>query len=311
MSVVSTTLVLFLYQNMRYAGLLRCGRGPVGGVGTEVRVKARSVVFDLFGDYLRYRGGEARLRALVALMAPFDVSGAAARVTVTRLRKEGWLDSRRVGRETVYALTDAAWRLLDDGRERIFDRARGPWDGQWHMVIYSVPETERALREQLRKKLAWFGFGPLSSSVWLSPHDRTGGVLTEFGGNPVVRLDVFRSRSAGLDADRDVASRAWDLAGLDRDYGRLLSTYQPRLPRYRAGEPSGARALVERMRLVNDYRRFPFRDPDLPAELLPADWRGRQAHDVFLTAHGLLRSAAEAFVDEALGDAGTPVPQAG
>lgn len=274
-------------------------------------MKARSVVFDLFGDYLRYRGGAARLRALVTLMAPFDVSEAGARVTITRLRKEGWLGSRRVGRETVYALTDSAWRLLDEGRERIFDRAREPWDGQWHMVLYSVPETERALREQLRKKLSWFGFGPLSSSVWLSPHDRTGGVLAEFGDNPAVRLDVFHSRSAGLDADRDVASRAWDLAGLNRDYGRLLRTYQPRLAGYRAGEPTGARAMVERMRLVNDYRHFPFRDPGLPAELLPADWCGRQAHDVFVTAHGLLRNAAEAFVDEALADLGTPVGEAG
>ncbi|MDT7617630.1 MAG: phenylacetic acid degradation operon negative regulatory protein, partial [Pseudonocardiales bacterium] len=31
-------------------------------------MKARSLVFDLFGDYLRFRGGEARLRTLTALM---------------------------------------------------------------------------------------------------------------------------------------------------------------------------------------------------------------------------------------------------
>jgi len=38
-----------------------------------VFVKARSLVFDLFGDYLRYRGGEVRLRSLVSLMSCFDV----------------------------------------------------------------------------------------------------------------------------------------------------------------------------------------------------------------------------------------------
>jgi phenylacetic acid degradation operon negative regulatory protein len=266
--------------------------------GSEVHVKARSLVFDLFGDYLRYRGGEARLRGLVALMGCFDVPEATVRVVVTRLRKEGWLASRREGRETVYSLTDAAWELLDEGRSRIFDRASGPWDGWWHMIIYSVPETERSLREQLRKKLAWLGFGPLSSSVWLSPHDRLDAVQQAFADEPAVRLDVFRSRSEGIASDRDIAARSWDLAGLDRDYAALLEDYRPRLPRYRAGELSGAEALVERMQLIHDYRHFPFRDPDLPPELLPDGWSGRRTHEVFLEAHGLLRRPAETCVDE-------------
>jgi phenylacetic acid degradation operon negative regulatory protein len=260
-------------------------------------VKARSLVFDLFGDYLRYRGGEARLRTLTGLMGCFDVPEATVRVVVARLRKEGWLESRRDGRETTYLLTDAAWKLLDEGRSRIFDRASGPWDGQWHMVIYSVPETERALREQLRKKLAWWGFGPLSSSVWLSPHDRIAQVRDGVAIHPAVRLDAFHARSEGAGSDRDMADRAWDLSALDRDYAALLTEYRPRLDRYRAGALLGRDALVERMRLMHDYRRFPFRDPDLPPELLPAGWSGRAAHEVFLEAHGLLRSAAEGFVD--------------
>jgi phenylacetic acid degradation operon negative regulatory protein len=274
-------------------------------------VKARSLVFDLFGDYLRYRGGEVRLRGLVKLMGAFDVSETTVRVVVTRLRKEGWLTSRRDGRETVYMLTDAAWRLLDEGRQRIFDRARGPWDGQWHMVLYSVPETDRALREQLRKKLAWCGFGPLSSAVWLSPHDRTEQVRAAFADSAAVQLDVFRSRSTGVDADRDIAARSWDLDDLDRSYVELLDLYRPRLPAYRTGELSGVAALVERMLLVHDYRRFPFRDPDLPPALLPAGWHGRLAHEVFLEAHGLLRGPAEACVDVLADTVAAPEWEAG
>jgi phenylacetic acid degradation operon negative regulatory protein len=263
----------------------------------EVRVKPRSLVFDLFGDYLRYRGGAVRLRGLVALMGSFDVPEATVRVVVARMRKEGWLEGRREGRETVYALTGAAWRLLDEGRARIFAREQGPWDGQWHMVIYSVPETERALREQLRKRLSWLGFGLLSASVWISPHDRVAQVRADFAEHPSIRLDVLRARSEGVAADRAMALRSWDMAALDDDYRRLLERYRPRLAGYRAGEPCGREALVERMRLVHDYRLFPFRDPDLPPELLPDGWSGRAAHEVFLEAHGLLRGEAEAYVD--------------
>lgn len=51
----------------------------------------RSVAFDLFGEYLRYRGGggEARLCDIVALLAPpFGVGASTARVVMLRLRKE-------------------------------------------------------------------------------------------------------------------------------------------------------------------------------------------------------------------------------
>lgn len=263
-------------------------------------MRARSLVFDLFGDYLRYRGGHVRLRGLVALLDCFGIPEATARVAAARLRKEGWLSAAREGRETVYSLTDAAWEMLDEGRARIFQRAAGPWDGQWHMVIYQVPETERALREQLRRRLAWLGFGPLSPSVWVSPHDRTQQVRDAFG-QLSLQLDVFRSRSEGNGADRDIAARAWDLSALDRDYRDLLANYGPRLAGYRAGALQGRAALVERMRLVYDYRHFPFRDPDLPPELLPEGWPGRRAHEVFLEAHGLLRAPAERTVDRLTG----------
>jgi len=264
-------------------------------------MKARAMVFDLFGDYLRYRGGEVQLRALVELMATFEVPQATVRVTAARLRKEGWLDARRAGRETTYVLTDATWRLLDDGRTRIFGRATGPWDGQWTMVVYQVPETERGAREHLRKRLSWFGFGPLAPSIWISPHDRAAQIRAEFQDYQPARLDVLRARSGGAAADRDMAGRAWDLESLDRDYTALLANYRPRLATYRRGALHGLDALVERMTLVNDYRHFPFRDPDLPPELLPEGWAGRAAHEVFLEAHGLLREPAEAYVNDVLG----------
>ncbi|MDT7661432.1 MAG: phenylacetic acid degradation operon negative regulatory protein, partial [Pseudonocardiales bacterium] len=85
-----------------------------------VGVKARALVFDLFGDNLRGRDGAVRLRGLVALMDCFGVPESTVRVAVTRLRKEGWLTSRRDGRETTYLLTEDAWRLLDERRSRLF-----------------------------------------------------------------------------------------------------------------------------------------------------------------------------------------------
>ena len=101
------------------------------------------------------------------------------------------------------------------------------------MVIYSVPEADRALRDQLRKKLSWEGFGPLSSSVWVS---RTTVPTPSSRRSPTGQaseLDIFRSRSVTI-ADRDLAARAWDLDTLNQDYDLWLNRYQTRLPVYRA-----------------------------------------------------------------------------
>jgi phenylacetic acid degradation operon negative regulatory protein len=261
-------------------------------------VKPRSIVFDLFGDYVRYRGGAARLRTLSTLLGCFDVGESTARVVLARLRKEGWFEARRDGRESLYALNAKSLRLLDEGRTRIFERVRGEWDRHWYLVIYSVPETNRAVRDHVRKELAWLGFGPLAASTYLCPHDRLQQVRETLADLPSVRLDMLRCQSGGLPVDREMAARCWDLDTLNTDYRALLRTYRARLPAYRANALSPQEALVERMRLTYDYRKFPFRDPDLPLELLPAGWVGREAHEMFLEAHELLRAPAEKFYDE-------------
>lgn len=279
------------------------GSGPTG----RIVVKPRGIVIDLFGDYLRYQGGAARLRDLTTLLECFGVGESTARVTLTRLRKEGWFNTEPdpAGRGVVYALTEKSWRILDEGRERIFTRAEDSWAGVWHMVIYYVPEPERALREQLRKELSWLGFGSLAASTWISPHDRLATVEEKFAGIPAVRLDLLRAQSKGLTYDRDMAQRCWALEELNQDYLEFVARYRQQMPRFRSGRMPVQEALVERTRLIQDYRKFPFRDPDLPTDLLPARWMGCEAHELFLEARAALRAGAEAHVDAVVGSTHT------
>ena len=53
----------------------------------------------------------------------------------------------------------------------------------------------------------------------------------------------------------------------------------------------GAEALRRQVELVASYRALPFRDPDLPAALLPAGWPGRRAHALFSAAHDAICTA--------------------
>lgn len=256
-------------------------------------MKPRSLVFDLFGDYARWHGGQAPLSVLVELLGAFGVPPSTARVVMARLRREGWLEARRSGRTTTYVLTDRSWRVLDDGRRRIFERERGTWDNQWRMVIYHVPESDRSARERLRKRLAWLGFGPLAPSTWVSPHDRLDEAATQLAREDAARLDLLVARSRGVADDLAMAARCWDLDALQAEFVALRRSYRARLARYAAAPPVGQDALVERVSLVAEHRRLPFRDPDLPLELLPPGWAGREVHDLFLEAYEQLREEAE------------------
>jgi phenylacetic acid degradation operon negative regulatory protein len=269
-------------------------------------MRPRSLVFDLFGEYFRYTGGAVRLAALTQLMGVFGVEPATIRVVMTRLRKEGWFDSARAGREVSYLLNDKSWRLLEDGRTRIFERHFDEWDRTWTQVLVDESGLDRERRKRIERALTWWGFGNYAGPVWLSPHDREKQLREMVSGDDELCLQFLRCQSAGLPNDRQLAERCWDLDELGADYHRFIEEFRPRLARYRHGL-SGPEALVESITLIHEYRRYPFRDPDLPETLLPAGWRGRIAHQLFTDCHDIVRPEAEAFVAGVV-EAGTSQP---
>jgi phenylacetic acid degradation operon negative regulatory protein len=260
-------------------------------------VKPRAIVWDLFGDHLRYLdGGRVRLRALTELLDVFGVGDSTSRVVLSRMRREGWFTTCRAGRQTRYALTRRSVQMLDEGRARIFDRGRDDWDGVWRMVIYAVPEEARAERDRARRALAWHGFGPLAAATWISPHPRLDTVAAALADLSTTRVDLLECRSHSRAEDREMAVRCWDLDSLARDYTTLATGYQQLGTAAELAGLPGRDALRRQMELVTSYRALPFRDPDLPAELLPDGWPGRHAHALFSIAHDALHGPASAFV---------------
>ncbi|WP_458117250.1 PaaX family transcriptional regulator [Arthrobacter sp. D2-10] len=261
----------------------------------------RSLILDLFGDYFRYSNGEVRLGALSQLLNIFNIEASSTRVTMSRLKKEGWFSTRREGRETIYTLSESMMQVLVDGRERIFQREDDTWGGRWTMVLYQVPEAARPTRDALRKNLAWLGFGQLSPSVWLAAHDRMAPARQLIQRHPKAEITVLWSGTESITDDRGLAEQCWDLQGLAEDYERFISNYQMfDDPKQNAVRP-GHEAVELRTLLVGEARRFAFRDPELPKELEPANWPGREAYALFRRLHAQLAPQAIAHVEAAMG----------
>jgi phenylacetic acid degradation operon negative regulatory protein len=72
-------------------------------------------------------------------------------------------------------------------------------------------------------------------------------------------------------------------------------------------EPA-ARQFQVRTLAVHEFRRILLRDPLLPAAMLPRDWPGTAAREVFAAVYRESRAGVDAFVGEALQTALGPLP---
>jgi phenylacetic acid degradation operon negative regulatory protein len=212
------------------------------------------------------------------------------------MREEGWFDVRREGRESIYTLTPRTLRTIEEGRQRIFRSEPSTWDGSWSLVIYSVPETDRPTREQLRRDLSWLGFGSLAPATWVSPFRLLDRVADLGAALPNAKLDLLTMRSSGLAADRSIVERCWELRSLNEEYAAFIRDLRLKTMATRWDQEDGDAAFAQRISLVHEYRRFPFRDPGLPADLQPPGWLGDQGRELFIEAHEVLaRGAAEHY----------------
>ncbi|HVB42875.1 MAG TPA: PaaX family transcriptional regulator C-terminal domain-containing protein [Streptosporangiaceae bacterium] len=252
---------------------------------------ARSLLLTVLGEFVLPAGRPVWTATFLEALGLLGVEAKAVRQALARTATEGWLAGERQGRRTAWQLTPSGHRLLTDGTERIysFGRPVQDWDGQWLMVLASVPEANRALRHLLRTRLSWNGLGNISPGVWLSPHpDREPAirqVLHEIGAGH--SATIFVARLGELSEARRVASQAWDLEEIELAYEDFLA-------KVAALRPTGdAQTFVAHARLVQEWRRFPFLDPGLPPELLPDEWSGTQSCTAFHDRHESWRPDAD------------------
>jgi phenylacetic acid degradation operon negative regulatory protein len=257
-------------------------------------VNARSALFDLYGDHLRFRRGRAPVAALVRLLAPLEIAAPAVRTAVSRMVRQGWLQPVRLAEGPGYALTPKAVRRIDDALARIYRTRSEEWDGRWHVLVISRV-ADRAARDRLRDALAFLGYAPLDDTTWIAPHPsaEVDGLLAAEG----VRAERFTAEHDGDSVG--LVQRLWDLEGLGRSYERWLAEAEG-LAGEAGFEADDETAFAVRSRLLHEWRKFLFRDPGLPRVLLPADWPGDKAAAFFDSESRRLLAAANRFVDACL-----------
>ncbi|MEV4061985.1 PaaX family transcriptional regulator [Nonomuraea dietziae] len=262
----------------------------------EGPVRPQSLMFTLLGIYVLGRDTALYSGSVIDVFARLGLSEEAVRSTLTRMVKRGLLERHRQGRKVYFGLTEHAAEVLEDGRRRIWETGavNNGWDGTWTVVGFSLPDSRRSTRHDLRSQLVWAGFGLLQSGLWIAPGTKdVAGVLAplELGDH----VTVLTARAFKPTEAADLVRKAFDTE-------QVAGRYRAFLDRWDTGDPLPAAPddLARQLLLHNDWLQLVRQDPHLPAEHLPDDWPAIRAEHVFRTLARLYEPRARKLADTVL-----------
>lgn len=265
-------------------------------------LNTRSMIFTLYGDYIRHYGNEIWVGSLIRLLEPFGHNEQSVRAAISRMNKQGWVAARRKGNKSYYCLTDIGIKRIDEAAKRIFKLRPAQWDGKWRMLMYTIPEEKRHIRDELRQELVWSGFGMLENSIWITPNP-----LDEEMNMIIERYDIepythfFEAKYKGPQKNEQLVQYCWDIDHINARYDEFIQQYSKKYildkNKVATDQMSDENCFVERTKLVHEYRKFLFIDPGLPKDLLPEKWLGRHAASLFADYYRVLAGPANRFFE--------------
>lgn len=272
-----------------------------------------SLLRSFIGIHLRRIGNWIAVGDLVELISQAGVTTNSTRSALSRLKGKGLLLPEIRDGRAGHVLDDHALAMLDRGDRRIYGyRPMRPGD-EWMLALFSVPESERHLRHQLRTALTWMGCGMVASGTWIGPGHLLGetrDVLAERGLLGFVTTLLAREPQPPIPLTEAVA-QWWDLAALRDRYREFLDAAEPIRERWPGAPTAGNQPVagvdiagamfVDHLILVDNWRSIPYLDPGLSDHLLPDDWPGHAAVALFAELDARLGPAAAGHVDAVLG----------
>lgn len=257
---------------------------------------ATSLLRTIIGAHLRGVGGWMSVANLITLMSAVGVTPVSTRSAVLRVKTKGLLAAEPVDGQAGYRLNPDAIPMLERGDRRIYAfRQQGDTD-PWCLISYSIPETQRDARHQLRRRLGWIGCGAVATGLWICPAfllDEVESILSELGLRDAATLFITEPPLlAGSLAD--AAARWWDLGRLDALHRDFLAHHS----RVGAGPTIGSpqEAFARYNLALDEWRILPYLDPGLPPAALPADWPGFDSVALFGEITATLAAPADEFV---------------
>jgi len=286
------------------------GDAAPGAAAPRQTPRHQQLIVTIYGLYGRANGGILPVSVLISMLDDLGVESSGVRSSVSRLKRRGVLESVKQGGVAAYRLAPKLEDVFQEGDRRIFSPRRATAADRWLLIAFSVPESQRHLRHQLRSTLTRMGFGSVTPGLWIATgntyeeirHQLERAGLTEY-------VEFFAAEHLTGGQVRDKVSQWWDLPALEELYTEFVERFAPVLERWESpaapqpGPDADRAAFVDYVQLLTQWRRLPYLDPGLPEEFLPAGWHGLTAERIFAELHRLLSGPARQHAERLLGPA--------
>ncbi|MEV5834897.1 PaaX family transcriptional regulator C-terminal domain-containing protein [Nocardia sp. NPDC052112] len=243
---------------------------------------ATSLTRTVLGAYVRDLGGWIAVADFTELLAVLGIPAPSTRTAITRLKSRGVLYPESRSGRAGYGLTDAALAMFARGDRRIFGFRRMTSGDAWRLLSYGIPESERAARHQLRRRLSAIGCGAVSAGLWIYPE-----YLAAEAAAIVTALDLdnyvtsFRATEPTVPGTlREAAAQWWDLDDLAARHRAFYEKHRGILDL----DSSRRNAFAHFTLMLDEWRIIPYIDPGLPDEMLPHNWPGPASVQLFAEA---------------------------
>ncbi len=80
----------------------------------EKQFNTRSMIFTLFGDYIRHYGNVIWIGSLIRLLEEFGHNEQSVRAAISRMNKQGWVKAEKVGNRSYYSLTERGKARMEE-----------------------------------------------------------------------------------------------------------------------------------------------------------------------------------------------------
>ena len=209
-----------------------------------------SLIVTIFGDMAPGKDDWLSGATLGQLTAPLGVRPEALRVALHRLRKDGWIESRRNGRVSTHRLSAMGRAEREIAAPQIYEHT--PPETLW--LVLSDPQVAA------QDGPVWIGQGVGLSALPVADFCHSV--------EPAQLPDWMRARTVSPDLVAECARVAEGLARL----GQHISGKD---------RPDPNDLVPLRILAVHVWRRIALKTPDLPDAALPVDWRGAEARQAF------------------------------
>lgn len=274
-----------------------------------------SLIMTVMGDSIFHRGGSISLASLIQLMDVLGLTERSVRTAVFRLVQNGWLISEKIGRTSYYKITESSRQRFINADQKIYNIIHPEWDQKWDLVLLSSVELDA--KATLKKELEWLGFANIATNVMAYPgcdQQKLQNLILNL--NMLDQVVLFKAETLDLWKEsyptvKKMVETNWPVLELKNKYEKFTQDFREIfILLENESEIDPMQAFQIRTLLIHQYRRILLKDPDLPYELLPADWSALVAQNLCNNLYHLLFSASEEYFTEIARTAEGKMPQA-